>query len=45
MAKLQADIKLLHETLKKCAADWAKAGTAEAAEMLTAGIMAMSKAK
>jgi hypothetical protein len=44
MAKLQADIKLLHETLKKCAADWAKAGTAEAAEMLTAGIMAMSKA-
>jgi hypothetical protein len=45
MAKLQAEIKLLHETLKKCAADWAKAGTAEAAEMLTAGIMAMSKAK
>jgi len=45
MAKLQADIKLLHETLKKCAADWAKAGTAEAAEMLPAGIMAMSKAK
>ena len=43
MAKLQADIKQLHDTLKKVASDWAKAGTAESVEKLTAGIMAMAK--
>ena len=43
MARLQTDIKLLHDTLKKCASDWAKAGTAESVEKLTAGIMAMAK--
>ena len=43
VAKLQADIKLLHDTLKKVASDWAKAGTAESVEKLTAGILAMAK--
>ena len=43
VAKLQTDIKLLHDTLKKVASDWAKAGTAESVEKLTAGILAMAK--
>lgn len=41
--KLQADIKLLHDTLKKCAADWAKAGSTQSVEKLTAAILALSK--
>jgi hypothetical protein len=45
VAKLQADIKQLHDALKKLASDWAKAGSVESVEMLTAGIVAMSKAK
>jgi len=41
--KLQADIKLLHDTLKKCAADWAKAGSTQSVEKLTAAILALAK--
>jgi len=41
--KLQADIKLLHDTLKKVAADWAKAGSTQSVEKLTAAILALSK--
>lgn len=43
MAKRQADIKLLHDTLKKCAADWVKAGTEQSVEKLTAAILALAK--
>lgn len=43
VAKLQADIKLLHDTLKKAASDWVKAGTAESVEKLTAAILALAK--
>jgi hypothetical protein len=43
VAKLQTDIKLLHDTLKKAASDWAKAGTAEAVDKLTAAILALAK--
>lgn len=43
VAKLQTDIKLLHDTLKKVAADWVKAGTAESVEKLTAAILALAK--
>jgi len=41
--KRQADIKLLHDTLKKAASDWAKAGTDESVEKLTAAILALAK--
>ena len=41
MAKLQADIKLLHDTLKKAASDWAKAGTEQSVEKLTAALLAL----
>ena len=43
MAKRQADIKLLHDTLKKAASDWAKAGTDQSVEKLTAAILALAK--
>ena len=43
VAKLQTDIKLLHDTLKKSAAEWAKAGTAQSVEKLTAAILALAK--
>ena len=41
--KRQADIKLLHDTLKKAASDWVKAGTEESVEKLTAAILALAK--
>jgi len=41
--KRQADIKLLHDTLKKAASDWVKAGTDESVEKLTAAILALAK--
>jgi hypothetical protein len=43
VAKRQADIKLLHDTLKKAASDWAKAGTDQSVEKLTAAILALAK--
>ena len=43
VAKRQADIKLLHDTLKKAASDWAKAGTEQSVEKLTAAILALAK--
>ena len=43
MAKRQADIKLLHDTLKKAASDWVKAGTDQSVEKLTAAILALAK--
>jgi hypothetical protein len=39
--KLQADIKVLHETLRKRAAEWAKAGSAESVDRLSAALMAL----
>lgn len=39
--KLQADIKALHETLRKRASEWAKAGSAESLERLTAALLAL----
>jgi hypothetical protein len=41
--KLQADIKLLHDTLKECAKDWVKAGSTQSVEKLTAAILALAK--
>jgi len=40
-AQLQADIKVLHDTLKKRAAEWAKAGSVEGLEALTAALNAL----
>ena len=40
-AQLQADIKVLHETLRKRASEWAKAGSAESLERLTNALMAL----
>lgn len=40
-AQLQADIKTLHETLRKRAAEWAKAGSVQALEALTAALNAL----
>jgi hypothetical protein len=39
--KLQADIKVLHDTLKKRASEWAKAGSVESLERLTNALMAL----
>lgn len=39
--KLQADIKVIHDALKKRAAEWAKAGSAEGLERLTAASLAL----
>lgn len=39
--KKQADIKVLHETLRKRAAEWAKSGSDEAIERLTAANLAL----
>jgi hypothetical protein len=39
--KLQADIKVLHDALKKRAAEWAKAGSVEGLERLTAASLAL----
>jgi hypothetical protein len=39
--KLQADIKVLHETLRKRAAEWAKAGSAESVNRLSAALLAL----
>jgi len=39
--KLQADIKVLHETLRKRASEWAKAGSVESLERLTNALMAL----
>lgn len=39
--KLQADIKVLHETLRKRAAEWAKAGSAESVDRLSAALLAL----
>lgn len=39
--KLQADIKVLHDTLKKRASEWAKAGTVQALEALTSALNAL----
>ena len=39
--KLQADIKVLHETLRKRAAEWAKAGSVESVDRLSAALMAL----
>lgn len=39
--KLQADIKVIHEALRKRAAEWAKAGSADALERLTAASLAL----
>jgi len=39
--KLQADIKVLHETLRKRASEWAKAGSVQALEALTAALNAL----
>ena len=40
-AQLQADIKVLHETLRKRASEWAKAGSVQAVEALTAALNAL----
>ena len=39
--KLQADIKVLHETLRKRAAEWAKAGSVESVDRLSAALLAL----
>jgi hypothetical protein len=39
--KLQADIKVLHETLRKRASEWAKAGSAESVDRLSAALLAL----
>jgi hypothetical protein len=39
--KLQADIKVLHDTLKKRASEWAKAGSVEGLERLSQALMAL----
>jgi hypothetical protein len=39
--KLQADIKVLHETLRKRASEWAKAGSVQALEALTSALNAL----
>jgi len=40
-AKLQADIKVIHDALKKRAAEWAKSGSVEGLERLTAASLAL----
>jgi hypothetical protein len=39
--QLQADIKVLHEALSKRASEWAKAGSVQALEALTAALNAL----
>jgi len=39
--KLQADIKVIHDALKKRAAEWAKSGSVEGLERLTAASLAL----
>ena len=39
--KMQADIKVLHEALRKRASEWAKAGSVQAVEALTAALNAL----
>jgi hypothetical protein len=39
--QMQADIKVIHDALKKRAAEWAKSGSAEGLERLTAASLAL----